>query len=190
MDTLSALLDPSTFKVEMSTHPMFITKHVVNNKTIIKFDFPNINLADSSDHLNRDGMFMYTIKNKTSMATGNVALNRVGIYFDYNDVLMTNTAIATKGCPEAPNSVTTPTATSFSLYPNPAQQQLNVEGLNPQSTYTLSWIDVTGKMCGMQCVNHAQQTAVNVSELSKGMYILRIADEQGRVISTQRFVKE
>lgn len=76
------------------------------------------------------------------------------------------------------------------LYPNPAQQQLNVEGLNPQSTYTLSWIDVTGKMCGMQCVNHAQQTAVNVSELSKGMYILRIADEQGRVISTQRFVKE
>ncbi len=185
MDTLSTLLDPSTFKVEMSTHPMFITKHVVNNKTIIKFDFPNINLADSSDHLNRDGMFMYTIKNKTSMATGNVALNRVGIYFDYNDVLMTNTATATKGCPEAPNSVTTATATSFSLYPNPAQQQLTIQ--SPADSYSqLTITSIVGQQLLQQPVTQPQFT-INISTLPPGIYYATMQGTAGNAV--KKFVK-
>lgn len=185
MDTLSTLLDPSTFKVEMSTHPMFITKHVVNNKTIIKFDFPNINLADSSDHLNRDGMFMYTIKNKTSMATGNVALNRVGIYFDYNDVLMTNTATATKGCPELPNSIATSSATSFSLYPNPAQQQLTIQ--SPADSYSqLTITSILGQQLLQQPVTQPQFT-INISTLPPGIYYATMQGTAGNAV--KKFVK-
>ncbi len=185
MDTLSTLLDPSTFKVEMSTHPMFITKQVVNNKTIIKFDFPNINLADSSDHLNRDGMFMYTIKNKTSMATGNVALNRVGIYFDYNDVLMTNTATATKGCPVLPNAVATTTATSFSLYPNPAQQQLTIQ--SPADSYSqLTITSIVGQQLLQQPVTQPQFT-INISTLPPGIYYATMQGTAGTAV--KKFVK-
>jgi hypothetical protein len=130
-------------------------------------------------------MFMYTIKNKTSMATGNVALNRVGIYFDYNDVLMTNTATATKGCPEAPNSVTTATATSFSLYPNPAQQLLTIQ--SPADSYSqLTITSIVGQQLLQQPVTQPQFT-INISTLPPGIYYATMQGTAGTTV--KKFVK-
>lgn len=185
MDTLSPLLDPATFSIDMSTHPMIITKQFINNKTIYKFDFPNINLADSSDHANRDGMFMYTIRNRPSMGIGLAAYNRVGIYFDYNDVLMTNTAVARKGCPVLPTSVATVAVPTFTIYPNPASDELTIEA--PQGRYTrLTITNIVGQQLLHQDI-HKPEFDVDVKQLSPGMYFATMQGEGGS--SVKKFVK-
>lgn len=185
MDTLSPLLDPATFSIDMSTHPMIITKQFINNKTIYKFDFPNINLADSSDHANRDGMFMYTIRNRPSMGIGLATYNRVGIYFDYNDVLMTNTAVARKGCPVLPTSVTTVAVPTFTIYPNPASDELTIEA--PQGRYTrLTITNIVGQQLLQQDI-HKPEFDVDVRQLSPGMYFVTMQGEGGS--SVKKFVK-
>jgi hypothetical protein len=57
---------------------------------IAKFDFPNIKLLDSAHHGLNDGMFIFKIEARTTVADGTTIPNRVGIYFDYNPVVMTN----------------------------------------------------------------------------------------------------
>jgi uncharacterized repeat protein (TIGR01451 family) len=186
MDTLSPFLDPATFSIDMSTHPMIITKQFINNKTIFKFDFPNINLADSSDHANRDGMFMYTIRNRPSMGIGLAAYNRVGIYFDYNDVLMTNTAVARKGCPVLPTSVATVSVPTFTIYPNPASDELTIEA--PQGRYTrLTITNIVGQQLLQQDI-HKPEFDVDVRQLSPGMYFVNMQGEGGS--SVKKFVKK
>ena len=186
MDTLSALLDPSSLNIEMSTHTMFITKSVVDNKTILKFDFPNINLADSSDHINRDGMFMYTMKNRAAMTTGTTAQSRVGIYFDYNDVLMTNTASATKGCPVLPASVTNAAASSFYLYPNPAADELTIEATAGRYTQ-LTICNIVGQQLLQQDILQPR-SAISVKHLQPGLYYVTMQGAGGT--SVRKFVKK
>jgi uncharacterized repeat protein (TIGR01451 family) len=186
MDTLSPLLDPATFSIDMSTHPMIITKQFINNKTIYKFDFPNINLADSSDHANRDGMFMYTIRNRPSMGIGLAAYNRVGIYFDYNDVLMTNTAVARKGCPVLPTSVATVAVPTFTIYPNPVSDELTIQAQAGRYT-RLTITNIVGQQLLQQDI-HKPEFDVDVRQLSPGMYFATMQGEGGS--SVKKFVKK
>jgi hypothetical protein len=91
LDTLSDNLDPATLEIEASSHAMNVT--VLNDgvRNIAKFDFPNIKLLDSAHHGLNDGMFLFNIKARSTLADGDMIPNRVGIYFDYNPVVMTNT---------------------------------------------------------------------------------------------------
>ncbi|MBX3164060.1 MAG: T9SS type A sorting domain-containing protein [Bacteroidetes bacterium] len=72
---------------------------------------------------------------------------------------------------------------NLSVYPNPTNEMLNVESpLSPKGG-TIKIIDVLGKtVCNKQLVN--QKTQINVSELQKGIYFIKI----GNTVS--KFVKE
>lgn len=187
MDTLSRYFDPSSIQIKMSTHPMFVTKYVAGGNTIMKFDFPNINLADSSDHLHRDGMLMYTIKNKPSLLGGLVLKSQAGIYFDYNDVLMTNVANVTVGCPwplstddiSAKNKVVT-------LYPNPATDELTIN--SPANQYEhLTISNMLGERI-MSLNLPKPTTTIDISTLPTGMYIVTLYGSKGSEV--KKFVKE
>ncbi len=186
MDTLSANLDPSTLRIVMSSHNMFISKSVVSGHTIMKFDFPDINLLDSSYHGLCDGMFRYTISNKQGLPIGANIMSRVGIYFDYNDVVMTNTVKNTKGCP-APLISETVLATynNVTLYPNPATDELTIKTAN--SSYTsLTISNSIGQVMMQQAISNTQ-TKVNVKALPAGLYYVTVKGENGN--SVQKFVK-
>lgn len=185
MDTLSPWLDPSTINIEMSTHTMFTSKHISNGRTIYKFDFPAINLADSSDHENRDGALMYTIKNKPGMAIGDAALSRVGIYFDYNDVLMTNTVENRKGCPVPTRVATTSTNRDISLFPNPTTEDLTIktEG-NTFTSFTIT--NAIGQQVWQQGIQKTEER-VNLAHLPAGVYYVTLKGEG--VSEVRKFVK-
>jgi uncharacterized repeat protein (TIGR01451 family) len=185
MDTLSPWFDPSTFNIEMSTHPMFISKHKSNGYTIFKFDFPDINLADSSDHENRDGMLMYTIKNKPGMAIGDAALSRVGIYFDYNDVLMTNTVENRKGCPVPTRVATTSANRDISLFPNPTTGYLTIK--TETNTFTSFAITNTIGQQVWQQEMRQEEERVNLAHLPAGVYYVTL--KGGGVSEVRKFVK-
>jgi hypothetical protein len=95
MDTLSNDLDISTLNIEMSSHTMFLSTINYGNQKILKFEFPSINLLDSSHHDQCTGMLVYTINTKQNVANNTVVQNRAGIYFDVNDVVMTNSVMNT-----------------------------------------------------------------------------------------------
>jgi hypothetical protein len=187
MDTLSRYFDPSSIQIKMSTHPMFVTKYVAGGNTIMKFDFPNINLADSSDHLHRDGMLMYTIKNKPSLLGGLVLKSQAGIYFDYNDVLMTNIANVTVGCPwPLSTDDISSNNTPVTLHPNPATNELTIT--SPANQYErLSITNMLGERI-MSLNLPKPTTTIDISTLPTGMYIVTLYGAKGSEV--KKFVKE
>jgi hypothetical protein len=189
MDTLSDKLDPSTLNFVMNTHPMFVTKLYHGNKTILRLDFPDINLADSSDHENCTGMFSYTIRPRPALPLGTTIDSRVGIYFDYNDVLMTNTAQNVKGCPPPPppTSVTTIQNFEMALQPNPATDELTISISQPNYS-GCAVINMLGQEVMHCAMLGATQKKLNVRELPAGVYTIRVTGSKGAL--TGKFVKQ
>jgi hypothetical protein len=72
---------------------------------------------------------------------------------------------------------------TISLYPNPAQEVLNVSSSNK-----ISKIEVYD-LLGRKVASNNNASEVNVSSLGKGAYIVKVAQENGSVIAKQ-FIKE
>ncbi len=90
MDTLPDCLDINSLRMLYASADMNIAYSKHEGHNVVKFDFPNIMLPDSSHHNMCNGMFVYKIMMKRDLADGVEATHRVGIYFDDNDVVLTN----------------------------------------------------------------------------------------------------
>jgi len=71
-------------------------------------------------------------------------------------------------------------------YPNPAYDVLNVQNID--NVKDIEILDITGKIILQQAVSKTLNTELNISQLRKGIYFLRVisSDNQSRV---QRFIK-
>ncbi len=97
MDTLSSDLDLSTLTIEAASATMNVV-HIKNgSQNIVKFEFPNINLLDTSRHSNSGGLVVFNIKTKPGLADGTPISNYAGIFFDDNPAVLTNTVQNTIG---------------------------------------------------------------------------------------------
>ncbi len=90
LDTLSPNLDPKSLRIIAASSAMNIAIMKSSGLNIVKFDFPGINLPDSSHHSQCDGMVVFTVKTLNGLADGTTISNEAGIYFDDNPVVMTN----------------------------------------------------------------------------------------------------
>ena len=90
MDTLSDNVDVNSFRIISSTNAVKVATIRSGGHNIIKFDFPNINLLDSSHHNLCDGNLMFNINTKAGLPNGTLIFNHAGIFFDDNPVVMTN----------------------------------------------------------------------------------------------------
>ena len=80
-------------------------------------------------------------------------------------------------------------ANSFSLFPNPATDEVNITASADESgtTFDISLFDITGK-----CIRTIQKTSVNklslkVNDLPQGFYWLRLTSDKG-FSASKRFV--
>ena len=183
LDTLSPYVDPSTMKFVMTSAEMFTTRMTgPGAETILKFDFPGINLLDSSHHGLCDGAVIFTIDTKPGLNESTNVYNRAGIYFDCNDVVMTN-QVDNIGCTATVGGVQT--AGGPAIYPNPASDALTIKAGN--SAFD-SYIIANSVGQTVLCGQLAQwQTQVNISALSPGLYFVTIESKQGNVV--RKFVK-
>ncbi len=62
------------------------------------------------------------------------------------------------------------------VYPNPAQRQVTVEGIENFSK--LQILDATGKLLKEQNINKQYQVSINLNELTSGLYLLRLVNEK------------
>ncbi|MEM6804663.1 MAG: T9SS type A sorting domain-containing protein [Bacteroidota bacterium] len=94
LDTLDQDFDINSLKVVGQSHAPMITEILENR--VLKFRFDNIHLPDSTtDEKNSHGYVMFEVAPSTGLAVGTELTNRVGIYFDFNEPVITNTVLNT-----------------------------------------------------------------------------------------------
>jgi len=123
MDTLSDNLDINTIKVTGGSAPCKMILSTWAGHNVVKFDFPAINLLDSSHHGKCDGFVLFTIYAKTTITPGTNVDNKAGIYFDANAVVMTNSVRNTMPVASGVANINT---NVVEIYPNPVNDKLMV----------------------------------------------------------------
>ena len=73
---------------------------------------------------------------------------------------------------------------NFSIYPNPASKHINLKNIDNVSNYSVSIFDLFGKKIIYNLVNPEY---INISNLPKGQYLIRIKSEKG--ITNERLLK-
>ena len=73
---------------------------------------------------------------------------------------------------------------TFSIYPNPTRDFINIESQNAKIDEVVIF-DINGRK-----VKTSQADKINVSELSSGVYLMKIKAEQSNAIEVKRFIKQ
>jgi len=76
--------------------------------------------------------------------------------------------------------------TQLSIYPNPTRNIVNVVSKNIQQ---INIIDFTGRILIQQNFNNANNVKLNIANLSKGIYLLKVVDIKGNV-QTKKLIVE
>jgi uncharacterized repeat protein (TIGR01451 family) len=123
-------LDPSTLYIIKASHTVTGVQLEAGNKLVISFD--NINLPGTTDEPNSHGYVMYSINQDPGLPDGTTITNSASVFFDFNEPVVTNTALTTvKDIPCAPTQVTQPALPSANHlgqnYPNPFNPTTTIE---------------------------------------------------------------
>ena len=156
-----------------------VTKISDNNK--VEFIFENINLP--FDNATNDGYVVFKIKTKPNLVIGNTISNSANIYFDYNFPIVTNTATSTFQTPLQNDTFVFDNY--FSIYPNPADNILNISSKLSTEISSLSIYNVLGQLVQ---TNTKPSKSIDVSDLKTGNYILKVVTAAG--VSSTKFSKE
>lgn len=188
VDTLSQHLDLSTLQVLFATYDFQLSQRNINGRTILRFDFADIMLPDSSSVHNK-GHIVYSIRTRNDLPVGTKVENTAYIYFDANAAVATNTVINervsnTVGIRRSGASKLTG---SVGLYPNPAHTELNVV-FRTNSVKEFYIADMTGKALAHYKVN-GPLVKVDISRFARGSYMLLVKDE-GLLHTSGIFVKQ
>jgi hypothetical protein len=174
LDTLSGYLDVNTLQLITSTHAVNVLSYTKWGNNILKFDFPDIRLPDSSHHDYCRGAVVFSINAKTTLSPGTTISNRVGIFFDTNPVVMTNTVYSSIPLPTSVNNMQ---MMPVELYPNPVKDVLNVR--IPDGAYSKATIyNVLGQAVSTHEA-HSGTQSLDVQALSPGIYYLSLKGAAG-----------
>ncbi len=187
MDTISNYIDLASLKVVASSAKMQVAPYISGSHAVIKFDFPHINLPDSSHHNQNNGMVIFTVKTKTGLPNGTTILSHAGIYFDDNAPVPTNTVedIICNGGSCSLSLTGAIYSTEIELFPNPATNKLTIRADNSAwNSFTIT--NTIGQTMEQKPIT-ANETTVNVATLPAGLYYITFNGGNGtRVL---KFVK-
>ncbi|WP_299381991.1 T9SS type A sorting domain-containing protein [uncultured Lacinutrix sp.] len=177
---LDSKLDWTTMQLESLSHTGRVE---ITNGSMVKFIFDNINLPDStSDETNSHGFIAYKIKPKTNVVIGDIFNNTADIFFDFNPAIVTNTVNT-----EIVNTLSVKNfeTSSFSIFPNPVNNILNIEGeivIESVAVY-----DINGRLLNT-ITSKSKKAKLDVSNLSQGLYFLEI--KSGNKQESLKFIKK
>ncbi|MEK7255163.1 MAG: hypothetical protein AAB316_10490, partial [Bacteroidota bacterium] len=186
-DTLSPNLDPASVRAGAASHAY---EFEIYGTGILKFTFPNILLPDSAaNEPASHGFVGYRVSQRFGLPENTVIENRAGIYFDFNEPVLTNTTWHTVG----ENFVVSGLRSVFagveiSVAPNPVSGSAKVElkGLEAGKALTFSVLDVAGSVVRMEEFA-APGFEFERKELAAGMYFFKI-EVAGRLVGLGKMV--
>lgn len=190
VDTLPAELDITTFRMGASSHPCTYTINGYNGVNEVKFTFMNILLVDSTTNEPAShGFCQFTIDRFANLPIGTQIMNEANNYFDFNPAIVTNMDTVTIWDPLS--LVETSRANVF-VYPNPAQDNVNIllsnEFSGNNSTVTLR--DISGRTIATMQTNGATQIVLNITNYSAGMYFITIQSATQETFTQQLIISE
>ncbi len=169
LDTLSGNLVPSSVKILGSSHTM--TPEWVS-ASVLRFNFYSIMLADSnSNEPASHGFVTFEVEIANGMMPGETIENTAHIFFDFNQAIVTNTAlntIAEELSTEELSGIT------VNIHPNPASCKISILA---EDLLSVRIIDFSGKVIVENAMLKDQ--SLDVSGLKNGMYILQISTSKG-----------
>ena len=174
-----AKFDISSLIPTSSSHS-FVSKISDNNR--VEFIFENINLP--FDDANNDGYIAFKIKTLPTLKVGDSFTNEANIYFDYNFPIVTNKA--TSKFETTLNIQDFEFSNYFSLYPNPANEELNIIAKQNIEIQSLTIYDILGQVV-IAVPNAKSVSKIDVSKLSSGNYFVKVKSDKG--ISSMKFIK-
>ena len=167
------VIDTTKFDVNslipVSGTAAFITK--ITNTNQVEFIFENINLPFDDAH--NDGYLIFKIKTKPSLVVGDTFSNTASVYFDYNPALATNN-FSTDIIAPLSNSIFTESNTA--LFPNPAHNTVHIDLKNTSELLAqITIYDVLGNLVMTKSNLGSNQTSMDITTLSKGLYFVEIS---------------
>ncbi|HCQ12630.1 T9SS type A sorting domain-containing protein [Flavobacterium sp.] len=165
-------LNPSTIEMIGSSHNYDLKRE--NNK--LTWFFYDIDLPPTSQNpILSHGFVSYRIKPNPGFAIGDIIPNTASIFFDYNPPIITNT-FNTEFV--APLNNLDFNSDNFLLYPNPATDLVQISSnINFGNIESIVIFDVLGKVVKKVDAVNSNQTNINVSELSSGVYMVEVATD-------------
>ena len=169
---LNNKLNPSTIEMIGSSHNYDLKRE--NNK--LTWFFYDIDLPPTSQNpILSHGFVSYRIKPNLGYAIGDIIPNTASIFFDYNPPIITNT-FNTEFV--APLNNLDFNSCNFIVYPNPTNGLVQISLKNNSETIqNVIIFDVLGKVVKKVEGVNSNQTNINVSELSSGVYMVEVATE-------------
>ena len=172
LDTLSNNLDASSFTFLSSSHNV-ITQLLQGN--VLRFNFPDINLADSTNNEPEShGFVQFKLNRKAGLPPGTVISNKAYIYFDYNPAIITNTASATLTLPVGLND--NYASNSMTVYPNPSTGKLNILFAKPIARGTVEIQSILGEKILKQNIHNRSEMVITPENISDGIYFVKVFD--------------
>ncbi|MBL7825515.1 MAG: T9SS type A sorting domain-containing protein [Saprospiraceae bacterium] len=172
-DTLPNSLDISTLNVFAASHPY--TWRIINPR-VLEFYFDPINLPDStSNEPESHGFAAFTIRTKPGLSLGDSVVNRAGIYFDFNEPVITDYSVMKVTVASSVHSPWEADELNFSLTPNPVSNESSVRIETPYEEITVELYDQMGHRLRM-----SNSKIVSLNGLPAGAYFIQVRAE-GRV---------
>lgn len=191
LDTLSALLDPATFRPGASSHPY---RYELTENGVLRFTFQPIALPHSSvNEPGSNGFVTFRIAQKRDLPVGTRIENRAGIYFDFNLPVITNTVFHTVHAPWLKLvSVDQPGVTpmlTFQAFPNPFAEQVTVqlEGEEIPGA-VLRLFSADGRLV-QETPFRQNRLTLDRKGLPAGLYFFAV-EARGKVLGSGRLVAE
>ncbi|MEO0790800.1 MAG: T9SS type A sorting domain-containing protein, partial [Bacteroidota bacterium] len=141
-----------------------------------------------------NGFFSYRIQPRADLELPFIVTNRAGIYFDFNEPIITNTVLHTvdTGFIEGPNSVSriSRAIANLQVSPNPSPSgrfDVDIETARP-GPFMLRLSDQLGRTVR----THEQvdkQSSLDYSKLPNGVYYLSAFDQNGLWLVTKQIIR-
>ncbi len=181
LDTLHPDLDYSTIKPISASADYRVE---ITNGNEVEFIFDDIYLPHADENEpGSHGFVAYKIKPKTGVAIGDVITGDASIFFDFNAPIITNT-VSTEFVDDL-NTDNYSLENLVRIYPNPVTDLLNIKTEENIHIKNLKIYNLQGQ----ELLQFPQSTKrINLSQLSAGMYILKVQTNQGSI--NQQILKQ
>ena len=177
-DELDEDLDPSTIQILGASHNV---QSLIDGNNIT-WTFNNIMLADSfSNEAESHGYVLFRISPDANLPDQTAIENTANIYFDFNEAVVTNTALNTIEYALGTHEISI--SDNVSIYPNPAGDIVSVE-IKEQAE--LRVFDTQGRIIHSQPLKKSREM-IDTSSWSAGFYTFSITTFSG--ISSHCVVK-
>ncbi|MBK8705838.1 MAG: T9SS type A sorting domain-containing protein [Saprospiraceae bacterium] len=171
-DTLSPFLDLTTVRPSVASHAY--TWDIEGERTLV-FTLDPIILPDSTTNFDASqGFIRFRVDQLPDLPIGTQIQNKAGIYFDFNEPVITNTTVhqigedfvTSTGMPEFPLPVV--------VFPNPAGEYVYFQIDDAISGGRLEWYGISGQLLWARSFE-GRQVKVDCGNMAPGMYQYRIS---------------